>query len=601
VDPGYAAGSQGFEQSTGRFAECHADQKTLSKNRNGGDVIMNKRQPARTGLSRRDMLLGGAATLMGAYGLAPRFGLAADVPLEYDGSKFQMAAPEPEPKRGGVLRYGILNRPPHFDVHQSGTVGNIGTQGCMFDNLIRRDPRDSGKTIIPDLAHSWEIAKDGKTYVFHLRQGVQFHDGTEFTAADVKATFDRIAKPPSGISIPRTPLFRAVSEINAHDKYTVEFKLAAPRSVNFMMSAFASGWNVIYSKKALEENNYDFRKVLNIPGTGPFKTQRRVENEVWVMEKNPNYWNKGLPYLDGIEFYNLLPFSPELGSAVLSGRVDYARALDPATARKAETTPGLSTAKFYQSVIHATWLNAKRKPFDDPRVRRAMHLLCEKQVLVDVVKDVSPLMTGGFIYPFSEFATPKDQLVKRVGYQDDPAAAIKEAKALLAAAGQSNMRPLDFLVRDLNHHKLFGQAIGAMLREAGIQSNLRTAVESVWFGDATAGNYDLAVGAIVSTLLDPSDYFSAWYRTGGPQNYSFWSNAEFDKLVDQIDVEVDSEKRKALIRKAEDLMEQDPPLVPVAWEYILDVWHNQVKGHNPKEYFGIYDVVRFDTFWLDKA
>src|SRR5260221_8072378 len=87
--------------------------------------------------------------------------------MEYDGSKFQMAAPEPNPKRGGVMRYGILNRPPHFDVHQSGTVGNIGTQGCMFDNLIRRDPRDSGKTIVPDLAHSWEIAKDGKTYTFH--------------------------------------------------------------------------------------------------------------------------------------------------------------------------------------------------------------------------------------------------------------------------------------------------------------------------------------------------------------------------------------------------------------------------------------------------
>jgi hypothetical protein len=67
------------------------------------------------------------------------------------------------------MRYGILNRPPHFDVHQSGTVGNIGTQGCMFDNLIRRDPRDSGKSIVPDLAHSWEIAKDGKTYTFHLR------------------------------------------------------------------------------------------------------------------------------------------------------------------------------------------------------------------------------------------------------------------------------------------------------------------------------------------------------------------------------------------------------------------------------------------------
>jgi ABC-type transport system substrate-binding protein len=163
------------------------------------------------------------------------------------------------------------------------------------------------------------------------------------------------------------------------------------------------------------------------------------------------------------------------------------------------------------------------------------------------------------------------------------------------------MRDLDFMVRDLNHHKLFGAAIQEMLRAVGIQSNLRTAVESVWFGDAGAGNYDLAIGAIVSSLLDPSDYFNAWYRTGGPQNYSFWHNAEFDGLLDQIDTEVDAGKRLALIRRAEDTMEHDPPLVPVAWENILDVWFNYVKGHNPKEYFGIYDVVRFDTFWLDKA
>jgi len=108
------------------------DIKTFSKNPTGGTRIMNTKHPARAGWSRRDMLRGSAAALMGAYGLAPRYGLAADIPTEYDGSKFQMAAPEPNPKRGGVMRYGILNRPPHFDVHQSGTVGNIGTQGCMF-------------------------------------------------------------------------------------------------------------------------------------------------------------------------------------------------------------------------------------------------------------------------------------------------------------------------------------------------------------------------------------------------------------------------------------------------------------------------------------
>src|ERR1700736_5059179 len=124
-----------------------------------------------------------------------------------------MGAPDSNAKRGGVMRYRILNRPPHFDVHQSGTVGNIGPQGCMFDNLIRRDPRDSGKTIVPDLAHSWEIARDGTSYTFHLRKGVMFHDGAELTSDDIKATFDRIRKPPAGVSMPRSTLFAAVTDI----------------------------------------------------------------------------------------------------------------------------------------------------------------------------------------------------------------------------------------------------------------------------------------------------------------------------------------------------------------------------------------------------
>src|SRR5215471_11520786 len=180
--------------------------------------------------SRRDFLKASAAAA-GAYGFPPSFALAAEVPDKFDGSAFKLAAPEPNPKSGGVLRMGIPNRVPHFDLHQSGTFFNLGTMACMFDNLIRHDPRDSGKTIIPDLAHSWEIAKDAKTYTFFLRKDVQFHDGAELTAEDVKATFDRIAKPASGISIPRSILFTAVTAINARDKYTVEFTLSEPRPV----------------------------------------------------------------------------------------------------------------------------------------------------------------------------------------------------------------------------------------------------------------------------------------------------------------------------------------------------------------------------------
>jgi peptide/nickel transport system substrate-binding protein len=552
-------------------------------------------------VNRRDFVKGAAATAT-VFGM-PWQALAQGVPNEFDGSKFQLAAPEPNPKRGGVLKYAITSRPPHFDFHQSGTINSLGSQGCMFDNLVRRDPRDSGKTIIPDLAHSWEIAKDGKTYTFHLREGVLFHDGAEFTSEDIKATYDRIRKPPQGVSIPRSTLFTTVEEITTPDKKTVVFKLSEPRPASFMMAAFASGWNGIVRKKTLDDNQGNLRRVVDIPGTGPFKSKRRVEAEIWVMEKNDKYWNKGLPYLDGIEFYHALPFSPELGSALLSNRVDYGRIVDPVTARKASTTPGMSTTAFYQSVIQGTWMNNKKKPLDDPRVRRAFNLALDKPVLVDVVKDVAPMMVGGMIYPFSEFATPLPELKKRLGYQDDPAPALKEAKALMAAAGYPNGykgEPLDFLVRDVATFKLWAQAVQAMLQQIGVESKLRTVVESVWFDDIKTGKFDLAIGAVVSTLLDPSDYFNAWYKKDGPQNYGFWDNAKFNELLPSIDREVDVKKRLDLIRQAEALMEADPPVLPVSWEKINDVWYNYVKGHNPKDYFGIYDCVRFDTFWLDK-
>src|SRR5271170_5995372 len=240
--------------------------RSIRKRAKAGRNLMSGANSSRSRWNRRDFLTGGAALMAAAYGLRPDWAMA-DVPYEMDGSKLKLAALEPNPKSGGVLRFGITMRPPHFDVHQSGTINSLASQAVQFDNLVRRDPRDSGKTIIPDLAHSWEIAKDGKTYTFHLRQGLQFHDGAELTAEDVKATFDRIAKPPQGISIPRSILFKAVSEINAKDPYTIEFKLAEPRPKTFIMLAIASGWNVIVSKKTLEDNNYNLRRLSTYPGT----------------------------------------------------------------------------------------------------------------------------------------------------------------------------------------------------------------------------------------------------------------------------------------------------------------------------------------------
>jgi ABC-type transport system substrate-binding protein len=508
--------------------------------------------------------------------------------------------PDPAAKRGGTLRYGVHNAPAHFDVHQSGTVANIGPQSPMYDTLLRRSPKD-GQTIIPDLAQRWEISPDGRKYTFHLRKGVKFHDGADFTAEDVKATYERIARPPKGVVIPRTPLFATVGDIVVVNPHTIEFRLTEARPKAYMLGAFASGWNIIVRKKTLEEHGGNLRQVMNYPGTGPFRHVSRKDKEVWIMERFPDYWNKGLPLLDKLEIYHMPPFSAELGASFLSGKLDYARLLDPVSWRKAKEMKGVTAAAFNQSVIQAFWMNMqKNKALADRRVRRAIHLAMDRHTLVEVVKDTAPMQVGGFVYPFHEMSTPRAELEKKPGYQKDIKPAVQEARRLMKEAGYGGgLKGLDFVVREANTFKLWAVAIQAMLKEhLNIECNLRVVQISQWFDEAAAGNFDLAISAIVSTLMDPSDLFSAWYGKDGPQNYSRWTNPAFHDLANQIERELDDAKRKAMVRKAEDMLENDPPLIPVSYEQIYDAWYNKVNGQNPSTFFGIYDVVRWDNVWL---
>jgi peptide/nickel transport system substrate-binding protein len=507
--------------------------------------------------------------------------------------------PDPASKRGGTLRYGVHTAPAHFDVHQSGTVANIGAQSPMYDTLLRRSPKD-GQTIIPDLAWKWDISPDGKKYTFHLRKGVKFHDGADFTAEDVKATYERIARPPKGVVIPRTPLFATVGDIVVLDPHRIEFRLTESRPKPFMLGAFASGWNIIVRKKTLEDNQGNLRQVMAYPGTGPFKHVSRKDKEVWIMERNPDYWNKGLPLVDRLEVYHMPPFSAELGGAFLSGKLDYARLLDPVSWRKAKAMQGVSAAAFNQSVIQAVWMNMKKKPLADVRVRRAMHLAMDRHTLIEVVKDTAPMQVGGFVYPFHEMSTPLPELEKKLGYQKDIKPAVQEARRLMKEAGYAQgIKGLDFVVRDANTFKLWAVAIQAMLKEhINIECNLRVVQISNWFEEVSAGNFDLGISAIVSTLMDPSDYFTAWYGKDGPQNYSYWTNPAFHDITSQVDHELDDNRRRTLVRKGEEILEQDPPLIPVAYEQICDAWYNRVHGQNPSTYFGIYDVVRWDQAWI---
>src|SRR5215472_12875790 len=215
-----------------------------------------------------------------------------------------LRAPESSPKRGGVLKWGGLANSTLYDLHQTGTIGNMGPQAPMYDLLVQVDPVHWDK-VIPDLAKSWTISEDGLTYTFSLREGVKFHDGAPLTAEDVVASFNHIIFPPAGVISPRRGLFDAVKEVVATGPLTVEFRLTEPRG--YLMRALAAGFNVIMRKQTLEENQYDLRRLPVYPGTGPFRHKSMEPTVVRKLERNPDYWNLELPYLDGVEIYHLEP------------------------------------------------------------------------------------------------------------------------------------------------------------------------------------------------------------------------------------------------------------------------------------------------------
>src|SRR5499433_3781757 len=262
-----------------------------------------------------------------------------------------LKAPEASPQRGGVLRWGGLANSTLYDLHQTGTIANMGPQAPMYDLLVQVDPIHWDK-VIPDLAKSWTISQDGLTYTFSLREGVKFHDGAPLTAEDVVASFHHIISPPAGVLSPRQGLFDAVKEVVATGPLTAEFRLKEPRG--FLLRALAAGFNVIMRKQTLEEHNYDLRRVPVYPGTGPFRTKSVEPGVVRRLERNPDYWNPALPYLDGIDIYHL-DVGPKTGAACLAHTIDFCFAIDPISEQKAQKMKGLHTARTYPHAPHGLW------------------------------------------------------------------------------------------------------------------------------------------------------------------------------------------------------------------------------------------------------
>src|SRR6266566_716 len=412
-----------------------------------------------------------------------------------------LRAPDPTPKRGGVLKWGGLANSTLYDLHQTGTIANMGPQAPMYDLLVQVDPVHWDK-VIPDLAKSWTISEDGLTYTFYLREGVKFHDGAPLTAEDVVAIFTHIISPPPGVLSPRQGLFDAVKEVVATGPLTVEFRLTEPRG--YFLRGLAAGFNVIMRKQTLEENNYDLRRLAVYPGTGPFRHKSMEPGVVRKLERNPDYWNPALPYLDGIDIYHL-EFGPKTGAACLAHIVDFCWGIDTISEQKAKNIRRLHTARIYPHAPHGLWLNLKKKPFDDVRVRRAMNLVLDKEAIVDATKEIIPQVRAGWLLPTDPFFQAYwAQVQEQPGWRSPTAEDLAEARRLMQEAGYAQgLEGLDFMVRDIPFQTAWAPIVQDMLkRELKIDSTIRPVASGVWYEEASAGRYDVTIYAFGVTFLD---------------------------------------------------------------------------------------------------
>lgn len=476
------------------------------------------------------------------------------------------------PKRGGTLVFAISAETPQYDPHGSDTFATLHFASPFYSTLLRfnlsKFPEVEG-----DLAQSWTAAPDLMTYTFKLRPGVKFHDGQELTSADIKATYERLRNPPTGVVSTRKATFSDIGSIETPDPLTVVFKMKAVNAT--MLEHFASPWNAVYSAKDLAADPAAPRTKIN--GTGPFTFVEHVKGSHVAGKKNENYFKKGLPYLDGFKGVFTLQAAAML-NALQGGQVMAEfRGISPAERDRLVAAMGdkIRIEESSWTLNLLVCFNVEKKPFDDVRVRRALVMAIDRWGGSQGLSRISTLRAvGGVIRPGSPFATPEAELVKLPGFSKDIRKSREEAKKLLAEAGVPNLK---FTLWNRNLAMPYTPA-GVFLvdqwRQIGVEVEHKQSDTGPYLATMNAGNHDVAID-FSNLFMDDSSLGLAKYLSvsRAPENRSRSNDPELDKLYDAHMRERDPEKRKIMIRAFEKRLFEQAYQQPLLW------WHRIVPTH----------------------
>jgi peptide/nickel transport system substrate-binding protein len=476
------------------------------------------------------------------------------------------------PKRGGTLTFAISAETPHYDNHGSDTYATLHFAAPFYSTLLRFN-LDKFPDVQGDLADSWTVARDLMTNTFKLHPGVKFHDGSDLTSADVKASYDRMRNPPQGVVSTRQATFADIGTIETPDPLTVIFKMKAVNAS--MLEHFASPWNVIYSAKDLAADPNGPKTKVN--GTGPFIFVEHVKGSHVSGKRNESYFKKGLPYLDGFKGVFTLQAAAML-NAIQGGQVlAEFRGISPAERDRLVQAMGdkirIEESSWTVNLLVA--FNTKKKPFDDVRVRRALLMAIDRWGGSQGLSRISTLRSvGGVIRPGSPFATPESELVKLPGFSKDIKASREEAKKLLAGAGVPNLK---FVLWNRNLAMPY-TAAGIFLvdqwRQIGVEVEHKQSDTGPYLATMNAGNHDVAID-FSNLFMDDSSLGLAKYLSveRAPENRSRSKDPELDKLYDQHLREGDPDKRKILITAFEKRLFEQAYQQPILW------WHRIVPTH----------------------
>lgn len=507
------------------------------------------------------------------------------------------SAQQTTPKPGGTLNFAVTAEPPDYDCHTSQTFATYHTLAPIYSYLIKYDPGQDGK-IVGDLAQSWTISPDGRTYTFKLHDNVTFHDGSPLTSADVKATFDRIANPPEGVVSLRKSNMVDIATIEAPDPSTVVFKLRATNVS--MLDNIASPYNCVYSAAKLKQDpRFPEKTAL---GSGAFQVVEHVRGSHFTAKKFDGYFLKGRPYLDGYKAFFVK--SNTVTQGMLGGQFDIEfRGRTPSERDQLVNAPNADRWVVHEgpwNTNNVIIFNTTKKPFDDPRVRRALSLAIDRWGGNESLSKITFVKaTGGFLRPGYEYALPEEEVRKFPGYGTDIEKSRAEARRLLAEAGAENLT-IKLHNRNLAEpYTPVGVFVIDQWRRVGVKVEHSQVETAPFFSTLVDGKFDVAF-LPTSTAADDitAAYLYFTTNTKSPQSFARHDDTSLDALWDQQVSELDPSKRRTIVHQMERrMLEQNYYLVINWWQRII-VHHKRIKGWNfaPSHFQG-QDLV---NVWLDQ-